>query len=64
MARKAVMGDRVRWAVNSFMPYKALGPDNIYPICRQKRLDIIIKYLIKVYRGCIAMDHIQKSWRC
>ncbi len=33
MARKVVTKEWVRWAVNSFMPYKAPGPDGIYPIC-------------------------------
>ncbi len=57
------MEDRVRWAVNSFMPHKAPDPDAIYPICLQKGLDLIIKYLIKVYRGSIAMGHIPKPRR-
>ncbi len=63
MARKVVTEDRVRWAVNSFMPYKVPGPDSIYPICLQKGLDLIIKYLIKIYRGSIAMGCIPKPWR-
>ncbi len=63
MARKVIMEDRVRWAVNSFMPYGAPGPDGIYPICLQKGLALIIKYLIKVYRDSIAMGHIPKPWR-
>ncbi len=58
-----VTEDRVRWAVNSFMPYKATGPDGIYPICLQKGLDLIIKHLIKVYGGSIAMGHIPEPWR-
>ncbi len=33
MARNMVMEDRLRWAVNSFMPYEASGPDGICPIC-------------------------------
>ncbi len=63
MARKVVTEDRVRWAVSSFMPYKAPGPDGIYPICLQKGLDLIIKHLIKVYRGSVAMGHIPEPWR-
>ncbi len=60
MARKVVMEDRVRWAVNSFMLCKVPGPDGTYPICLLKGLDLIIKYLIKIYRGSTAMDHIPK----
>ncbi len=44
------------------MPYKAPDPDNIYPICLQKGLDLIIKSLIKIYKGSVSMGHIPKSW--
>ncbi len=63
MARKVVMEDRMRWKANTFMPYKAPVPNNIYPIFLQKGLDLIIKYLIKVCRGSPAVGHIPKSWR-
>ncbi len=49
--------------MNTFMPYKAPAPDGIYPICSQKVLDLIIKYLIKIYRGSVAVGHIQKPWK-
>ncbi len=50
--------------MNTFMPYKAPGPDGIYSICLHKGLlDLIIKYLIKVYRGSIAMGCILKIQR-
>ncbi len=62
-ARKVVTEDRLRWAVNSLMLYKAPGPDSIYPICLQKGLDLIIKHLIKRYRGTTAMGHIPEPWR-
>ncbi len=60
MAQKVVMEGRTRQAVNSFMFYKAPDPKGIYPICLQKGLDLIIKHLIKVYRGSTAMGHIPK----
>ncbi len=63
MARNVVMEHRVKRAVNIFMSYKAPGPDAIYLICLHKGLDLIIKYLIKVYRGSVAMGHIPKPWR-
>ncbi len=63
MARKVVTEDRVRWAVNLFVPNKAPSPDSIQLICLQKELDLIIKYLIKVYGGSIAMGHIPEPWR-
>ncbi len=63
ITRKVVMEDRVRWAMNSFLLYNAPGPNGIYPICLQKGLDLIIKYLIKVYRGSTVMGHIPKPWK-
>ncbi len=63
MARKVVTEDRARRVVNSFMPYKALGPDGIYRMCLEKGLDLIIKYPTKVHRGSVAMGHIPKPWR-
>ncbi len=60
MVRKVVTEDRMMWAVNKFMPYKAPGTDGIYPIRLQKGLDLIIKYLIKVYRDSVATAHITK----
>ncbi len=62
IARNAAVVDRVRWAVNTFIPYKALGTDGIYLTYLQKGLDQVIKYLIKVYKR-LAMGHILKSWR-
>ncbi len=46
-----------------FMPYEVPDPDGIYPVCLQKLLDIIIKYLTKVFRGPLAMDHIPVPWK-
>ncbi len=46
---QVVIDDRIRWAVNTFMPYKAPDPDGIYPICLQKRLGTRIKYPIDVF---------------
>ncbi len=63
MARNVVTEDKVGRAVETFMPHKAPGPDGIYLICLQKGLDLIIKYLIKVYRGSIAMGQLLKLWR-
>ncbi len=56
-------GRQGKVAFNPFMPYKAPGPDSIYPTCLQKGLDLIIKHLIKVYRGSIAMGQIPEPWR-
>ncbi len=40
--------EKVRWAMNTFLPFRALGPNGIYLKCLQKEFDLIIKSLIKV----------------
>ncbi len=39
------------------------NPDGIYLLCLQKGLEPTIKYLIKAYRGSVAMGYILKPWR-
>ncbi len=51
-ARQVVIENRMKWAMNTFMPY------NGNPICLQKGLGIIIKYLIEVFRDSSNGSHI------
>ncbi len=55
--KQIVTEDMRRWTVNTFMHYKELGPDDIYPVCLQEGLDITIKYLIEVFWGSLTMSH-------
>ncbi len=55
--KQVLTEDRIRWAVNTFMPYKACGPDGIYPVCIQTGLYITIKNMKDVFRGSIAMRY-------
>ncbi len=57
MGREVVTEDKVRWIANTSISDKVPGLDGIYSIYLQKGLHLIIKYLIKVYRGSIAMGH-------
>ena len=54
--------DRVRWAINSFYPYKAAGADGIFPALRRKGLKCILAPVMKVYRACIALGYTPMAW--
>lgn len=53
----------VEWAVGSFEPFKAPGPDGIYPILLQKGLSSLLGPLTKIYRASIALRHVPQKWR-
>nr|XP_012234537.1 PREDICTED: uncharacterized protein LOC105679214 [Linepithema humile] len=36
MAAKIVMPEKVKWAINTFKPYKSAGPDGVFPALLQK----------------------------
>ncbi len=52
----------MKWVLKIFL-LTAPSAGGIYPISVQKGTDLIIKYLIKVYWGSVAMGHIAKPCR-
>ncbi|XP_029162920.1 uncharacterized protein LOC114934411 [Nylanderia fulva] len=62
LAARVVYPEGVKWAIRSFDPYKAPGPDGIYPILLQKELDLLIGPLTKILRASIALRHIPPAW--
>ena len=63
-AAKEVVGEqRVKWALNSFSPYKSPGPDGIYPILLQKGAKLLVPHLCRIFKACIAYGYIPKIWR-
>lgn len=53
----------MRWALDSFQPYKSPGPDGIYPILLTKALEAVLPELVTLYRASVAMGYIPKAWR-
>ncbi|XP_041986403.1 uncharacterized protein LOC121738430 [Aricia agestis] len=50
--------DRVKWAIDSFKPYKTGGEDNIFPALLQQGKDIILPVLLKIFRASFAWGYI------
>ncbi|KMQ81567.1 lian-aa1 retrotransposon protein, partial [Lasius niger] len=55
LAAKVVYPQAVEWAVGSFEPYKAPGPNGIQPILLQEGLKVMLGQLTKVFRASIAL---------
>lgn len=53
----------VRWAVNSFSPYKSPGPDGILPVLLQKGLDQLEFALVNILQACLVHGHVPTAWR-
>ncbi|XP_029171938.1 uncharacterized protein LOC114941203 [Nylanderia fulva] len=61
LAAKVVYPQAVEWAVGSFEPLKAPGPDGIYPILLQKGLSSLLGPMTKIYRAKRLVDRFLKS---
>lgn len=53
---------RVKWAISSFAPYKSPGMDGIYPALLQEGWEILILYLIRIFRACLATGYVPGLW--
>uniref|UniRef100_A0A1B6E7F2 Uncharacterized protein n=1 Tax=Clastoptera arizonana TaxID=38151 RepID=A0A1B6E7F2_9HEMI len=63
LAALVVTSEKVKWAINSFEPYKTPGPDGIFPKMLQEGGGHIIRTVTGVLRGCIAIGYVPASWR-
>jgi len=63
MAAKIITYHKVEWAIKSFAPYKSPGMDGIFPALLQEGREILIPYLVKMFRACLAMGHVPAIWR-
>ena len=63
LAAKVVTLERVRWAIRTFEPLKAPGPDGIFPKMLQEGLDSLLPVVTRLFRGCIAQAHVPEEWR-
>ena len=62
MAADIVTYRRVEWVINSFSPYKSPGMDGILPALLQQGREIVIPYLIRIFRACLAKGYVPAIW--
>ena len=63
VAVRIVTYRRVQWAIHSFAPYKSPGVDGIFPALLQDGWEILIPYLIKIFRACLVKGYVPIAWR-
>ncbi|KAJ2939962.1 hypothetical protein O0L34_g6668 [Tuta absoluta] len=55
--------ESVTWSIMSFAPYKAPGPDGIFPKMLQNALKYVKEDLIHLYRESLRTGYIPVTWR-
>ena len=63
VVKEVVNYDSIRWAMESFKPFKAAGPDGIVPACIQRGIDTLTPGLCRIYRACLAFGYVPETWR-
>jgi hypothetical protein len=63
VAVRIVTYRRVGWVIDSFVPYKSPGVDRIFLAVLQGGLEVLIPYLIKIFRACLATGYVPAIWR-
>ena len=59
---KIVNDTTVREAIRKFSPYKSPGTDEIYPALLQRGLDLLLPYLIKIFKLSLRTGRLAKQW--
>lgn len=62
-AYEVVSADKVQWAIQTFNPFKAPGPDGIFPALIQWGGTEVIEILTSIMRACLAHRYVPKGWR-
>jgi len=59
-----LLSDRnMKWSVQSFKPYKSLGPDGIKPAHIQQAGQIAINWLKKIFPSSLAVGELPTAWQ-
>ncbi|XP_018573638.1 uncharacterized protein LOC108912742 [Anoplophora glabripennis] len=61
LAEELIGDEAVTWAVNEFEPYKAAGPDGVFPSLLQRGLDILLPCTVRVFRASLAMGYVPQA---
>lgn len=62
-AAQVVTPEKVKWAINSFEPYKTPGPDGIFPKMLQEGCKSILGFITGILRGCVAIGYVPNIWK-
>ena len=63
VAAKIVTYRRLGWVIDSFAPYKSPGMDGIFPALLQEGREVLIHYLVSIFRTCLTSEYVPALWR-
>jgi hypothetical protein len=63
VATKVVTYRRVVWAIETFVPYKGPGVHEIFPALLQEGREVLLPYLVRIFRACLATGYVPTAWR-
>jgi hypothetical protein len=63
LTTRVVTYRRVEWAIDSFAPYKSPRVDGIFPALPQQAREVVIPYLVRIFRACLATGYVPAIWR-
>lgn len=55
--------EKIKYAAESFSPFKSAGLDNIFPALLQHGLEIISAFLYEIFVACFRFSYIPRPWR-
>lgn len=58
-----ITDDMVKEAIKSFAPYKAAGPDGIFPALLQMEVNQISTHLAGIFTACLKFAYTPKAWQ-
>ncbi len=62
-AKAVITYQGIKWALNSFQPYKSPGIDGVFPVLLQASAELVIPHLQLLFRTSLATGVIPSSWR-
>jgi hypothetical protein len=63
LAARIITYGRVEWARDTFAPYKSAGVDGIFPAVLQEFWEVLVSYLVKIFRAWLATGYVPAVWR-
>lgn len=62
-AQKVITLEKLLWAIRCFHPFKAAGPDGVFPALMQWGGVAVASRLVPIMRACLAFRYVPKGWR-
>jgi ribonuclease HI len=63
MAQRFITTERIRWAIESFAPFKMAGIDGIFPRLLQSGLPWLVRPLKDIFCACLEFGYVPYQWR-